>query len=95
MKFFLITLLNAYALVSLAQEAPWEGKFEQLGQTLPTPNEYRTGSGAPGIKYWQQKADYVISIELDETSNNISGRETITYTNNYPDAMAEADPRAS
>ena len=87
MKFFLITLLNAYALVSLAQEAPWEGKFEQLGQTLPTPNEYRTGSGAPGIKYWQQKADYVISIELDETSNSISGRETITYTNNSPDAL--------
>ena len=28
--------------------------FEQLGTILPTPNEYRTASGAPGSKYWQQ-----------------------------------------
>ena len=67
MKFFLIAVVNLYALGTLAQGDPkWEGKFEQLGQTLPTPNEYRTGSGAPGPKYWQQKADYVISIELHE-----------------------------
>ncbi len=31
-------------------------KFEQLGTILPTPNEYRTASGAPGPKYWQQKS---------------------------------------
>ncbi|MES1216303.1 MAG: hypothetical protein ABUT20_12380, partial [Bacteroidota bacterium] len=30
-------------------------KFEQLGTVLPTPNEYRTASGAPGPKYWQQR----------------------------------------
>ena len=30
-------------------------KFEQLGTILPTPNEYRTASGAPGNKYWQQR----------------------------------------
>ncbi|MFN3301130.1 MAG: hypothetical protein ACK41Z_13150, partial [Sediminibacterium sp.] len=30
-------------------------KFEQLGTILPTPNEYRTASGAPGPKYWQQR----------------------------------------
>ena len=28
-------------------------KFEQLGTILPTPNEQRTASGAPGPKYWQ------------------------------------------
>jgi hypothetical protein len=32
-------------------------KFEQLGTILPTPNEQRTASGAPGAKYWQQRAD--------------------------------------
>ena len=26
-------------------------KFEELGTILPTPNEYRTASGAPGPKY--------------------------------------------
>src|SRR5688572_12517165 len=88
MKLFFIIALNLLSLVSIAQEAPdWEGKFEQLGQTLPTPNEYRTGSGAPGPKYWQQKADYVISIELHEPTNSISGAETITYTNNSPDVL--------
>ena len=42
-------------------------KFEQLGTILPTPNEYRTASGAPGPKYWQQRCDYDIKCELDET----------------------------
>jgi hypothetical protein len=41
-------------------------KFEQLGTILPTPNEQRTASGAPGAKYWQQKADYNIEATLDE-----------------------------
>ena len=35
-------------------------KFEQLGTILPTPNEQRTASGAPGTKYWQQRVDYDI-----------------------------------
>jgi hypothetical protein len=88
MKLIFIIALNLVSLVSIAQEAPdWEGKFEQLGQMLPTPNEYRTGSGAPGQKYWQQQADYVISVELNEPANSISGTETITYTNNSPDIL--------
>jgi len=41
-------------------------KFEQLGTIFPTPNEYRTASGAPGPKYWQQRCDYDIVCELDE-----------------------------
>jgi hypothetical protein len=65
----------------------WQGKFEQLDQTLPTPNEYRTGSGAPGPKYWQQKADYTIAVELNDDNQSISGSETITYTNNSPDVL--------
>ena len=46
-------------------------KFEQLGTILPTPNEYRTASGAPGNKYWQQRADYDIKAELDEKALNL------------------------
>ena len=74
---------------AIAQNTPpaWQGKFEQLGQTLPTPNEYRTGSGAPGPKYWQQKADYTIAIELNDNNQSITGIETITYTNNSPDVL--------
>ncbi|MEJ7643286.1 MAG: M1 family metallopeptidase [Chryseolinea sp.] len=65
----------------------WQGKFEQMDQALPTPNEYRTGSGSPGPKYWQQKADYVISIELNDENQTIQGKETITYNNNSPDVL--------
>lgn len=62
-------------------------KFEQLGTILPTPNEYRTASGAPGPKYWQQRADYNITCELDEPNLRLTGSETITYYNNSPDAL--------
>jgi hypothetical protein len=62
-------------------------KFEQLGTILPTPNEQRTASGAPGVKYWQQRADYNIKCELDEKNLMLTGSETITYTNNSPDPL--------
>jgi hypothetical protein len=62
-------------------------KFKQLEEILPTPNEYRTASGAPGHRYWQQKVDYVIDAELDEVNRRIMGRETVTYKNNSPDTL--------
>ena len=62
-------------------------KFEQLGTILPTANEYRTASGAPGNKYWQQRADYKITAELDEPNLLLKGKETITYYNNSPDVL--------
>ncbi|MDF2448005.1 MAG: Zn-dependent aminopeptidase [Bacteroidota bacterium] len=62
-------------------------KFEQLGTILPTANEYRTASGAPGSKYWQQKADYNIEATLDEKNLMLIGKEQVTYTNNSPDKL--------
>src|SRR5882757_8764739 len=62
-------------------------KFEQLGTILSTPNEQRTASGAPGTKYWQQRADYNIKCELDEKTQKLTGSETITYYNNSPDPL--------
>ena len=62
-------------------------KFEQLGTILPTPNEYRTASGAPGTKYWQQRCDYNIKCELDEKNLKLVGSETLTYYNNSPDVL--------
>jgi len=63
-------------------------KFEQLGTILPTPNEYRTASGAPGPKYWQQRCDYDIKCDLDETNLKLTGSETVTYYNNSPDILS-------
>ena len=62
-------------------------KFEQMGGILPTPNEYRTASGAPGPKYWQQRVDYDIKCELDEKNLKLNGSETVTYFNNSPNEL--------
>ena len=62
-------------------------KFEQLGTILPTPNVYRTASGAPGQGYWQNRADYDITAYLDEDKRNLRGSETVTYYNNSPDDL--------
>jgi hypothetical protein len=63
-------------------------RFEQMGTILPTPNEYRTASGAPGSKYWQQRCDYNITCTLDETERKLTGKETLTYHNASPDALS-------
>lgn len=65
-----------------------EDKFRQLEELLPTPNGYRTASGAPGHAYWQQKVDYVIDVSLDEETRRITGSQRITYTNNSPDTLS-------
>src|SRR5688572_33479393 len=81
-------LLFAVALCASAQTPAWKGKFEQLDQALPTPNSYRTGSGAPGHNYWQQRADYVINVEVDDKTQVLTGSETITYHNNSPEKLS-------
>jgi hypothetical protein len=63
-------------------------QFKQLGAELPSPNQFRTASGAPGPAYWQQKVDYDMSITLDDTTQTLSGEETIIYHNNSPDPLS-------
>jgi hypothetical protein len=71
----------------LLAQGEWNKKFEQLGTTLPSPNQYRTASGAPGPQYWQQKADYNIIVELNDETQSIAGTETITYFNQSPSTL--------
>ena len=85
--FMLIASLTSAQQPVKTESPKWQGKFEQLEQLLPTPNEYRTGSGSPGPKYWQQRADYVITAELNDENQSISGAETILYYNNSPDVL--------
>lgn len=90
MKQTLLTLglILSYLLVSAQPINSNQNKFRQLYDELPTPNVYRTASGAPGHMYWQQKADYKISLELKDDTQQIYGEETITYHNNSPDNLA-------
>ena len=61
-------------------------KFRQLYEEFSSPNMFRTASGAPGPAYYQQQADYVMEIELDEKNKMIYGNETFIY-NNSPDIL--------
>jgi hypothetical protein len=51
-------------------------------------NEFRSANGAPGPKYWQNRADYNLHAKIDTNNNTLTGTETIYYTNNSPDALS-------
>jgi hypothetical protein len=88
---FILLFVNAKFFAQNIQNNPKSNhgnKFEQLGTILPTPNEYRTASGSPGAKYWQQQADYDIDVKLDEKNLSIIGTETVTYHNNAPENLS-------
>ncbi|MDF1790250.1 MAG: hypothetical protein P1U82_30610, partial [Verrucomicrobiales bacterium] len=83
--FLLLVLL--FTTITVAQEIPptyEQDPFRQLDELLPTPSDYRAASGAPGHRYWQQRADYDINVRLVEDRNALIGEETITYHNNSP-----------
>ena len=66
----------------------YEDKFRQFeGEDWPSPNDYRTASGAPGHRYWQQQVDYVIDVRLDEDAKALTASQRITYHNNSPDTL--------
>lgn len=48
---------------------------------------YRTADGKPGPEYWQNKADYKIKAELNDQDNTLTGKVTLTYTNNSPEKL--------
>ncbi|HEX8370294.1 MAG TPA: M1 family metallopeptidase [Pyrinomonadaceae bacterium] len=85
--FAFIIILSCAGFVFAQSKSKPSDKFKQLEEDLPTPNEYRTASGAPGSRYWQQRADYVIDVELDDVNQRIIGRETVTYKNLSPDTL--------
>ncbi|MEN9381390.1 MAG: hypothetical protein RI940_271, partial [Bacteroidota bacterium] len=47
-------------------------------------DDQRAATGEPGPGYWQNRADYTIDVKLNEQTNEISGTELLTYTNNSP-----------
>src|SRR4051812_37749729 len=50
-------------------------------------NMYRSGSGAPGPHYWQQRADYGLKATVDTGAKRVNGAMTLRYTNNSPDTL--------
>lgn len=83
---FALTLFIS-SIATAQEDFDFKDKFKQLEQLLPTPNTYRTASGAPGSEYWQQKVDYVMNVEINEDKHTLTGSEKITYHNNSPDVL--------
>lgn len=47
----------------------------------------RTATGAPGPRYWQNRADYAIRARVIPDRKRLEGSETITYTNHSPNPL--------
>lgn len=88
-KFFIPFMLIVLAVCqSFAQSRYQPSALFPALPLLPPGNEYRTATGEPGPAYWQNQADYVIDVALDDQKNVVSGTATITYTNNSPKALS-------
>ena len=97
-KITLILLLAGSSHFVFSQQTPAQNSstevshYDQLKVFSPLfypdkGNEYRSASGMPGPKYWQNRADYHLDVTLDTGNHRISGAVTLTYTNNSPDKM--------
>ena len=88
MKNFVLTLVCSFLLVTAFSQSAYNAKEAFAPQFYPYPgNDYRSASGEPGPKYWQNRADYKISCTLDTAKHAVSGDVELSYTNNSPDNM--------
>ena len=88
MKNTLILLILCVISINNNNNSFSQQKFAQIENLIPTPNEYRNAAGAPGHNYYQQQADYKMELVLEDNNQILRGIETITYTNNSPDALS-------
>ncbi|ESU21012.1 aminopeptidase [Flavobacterium cauense R2A-7] len=92
LKVFTITALLLGSYIGNAQDTkPSNYNYnEAFGNNFYTKNgtETRSASGQPGAKYWQNRADYTLTANLNEQNSEITGSEILTYTNNSPDKLA-------
>ena len=87
-KAILTLIASTIVFISVAQNPNLNyNKFKQLKEEMATPNVYRTASGAPGHAYYQNEADYVMNLTLNDQQQKITGSETITYHNNSQDKL--------
>ncbi|MBE7176411.1 MAG: M1 family metallopeptidase [Mucilaginibacter polytrichastri] len=94
MKKVLFAICSLAVLQAGAQVTSPAGNSKYDYQSLWSPTfypragtEFRSASGQPGAKYWQNKVDYVLDATLNDQSNEISASELVTYKNNSPDNL--------
>src|SRR5688500_17619084 len=85
-KIFMVVITNCLILFVAAQGYDHRKAFDPNFYPQ-TGNDYRSAGGAPGPKYWQNRADYKINCSLNTDQHKVSGEVEITYTNNSPDDL--------
>ncbi len=86
-KISLLLVSNVLVLIAISQTKYDHRKAFDPNFYPQTGNDYRSASGEPGPKYWQNKADYKINATLDTATHKVTGEVEITYTNNSPDNL--------
>jgi hypothetical protein len=83
-----ITICNAQQLANQQEQSKFDNT-QLFSPIFYTQNgtEYRAADGEPGPQYWQNRADYQLAARLDDKTNEITGTEVLTYTNNSPQKM--------
>jgi len=84
MRNIIFFLLFCFPLTIYAQEGHL---YESLNYKNSVDNGMRSRDGHPGPEYFQNHADYNISVRLDTSDKKIFGSEEITYYNNSTDTL--------
>jgi alpha/beta superfamily hydrolase len=84
MKRSILIILWILPYVILSQES---SLYEPVNYKQAVKNGTRSRDGKPGHNYWQNHADYDISVRLDTAEKRIYGKESITYYNQSPDTL--------
>ena len=86
-KICLLVMANCLLIIGFAQSKYDHRKLFDPQFYPVSSNEFRSANGAPGPKYWQNRADYKINCTLDTGAHKVTGSVEITYTNNSPDDL--------
>ena len=88
MKKLLFTIVVILVTIAPYAQSKYDAKEAFNQQFYPYPgNDFRSASGEPGPKYWQNRADYNINCTLDTIKHVVAGDVEIFYTNNSPDNL--------
>lgn len=86
--FSLVIVVSSFAQASTETKSVYDHREAFNPQFYPYPgSDFRSGSGEPGPRYWQNRADYKINCTLDTTKHSVSGEVEISYTNNSQDNL--------
>lgn len=96
-----VLLVSLVLLCVVASPVPVPAQQEEINIMRPIPGPVvppgffrqaveqgtRSLSGRPGPGYWQTRAEYHIDAKLDPRTGRLTGRETVQFMNDSPDAL--------